>query len=110
MALQGRSSVRQFVGVVLALMAAALVLASCGGGGSSGGGEGGAAEAKTLQSSEAKPTGQVTWCIGKDTSGAFKTAVEKFNSENPGAEAKLLELPESADLQREQQIQRLRAE
>src|SRR6185369_1287453 len=56
MALQGRSSVRKFVGVVLALMAAALVLASCGGGGSSGGGEGGAAEAKTLQSSEAKPT------------------------------------------------------
>jgi len=110
MALQGRSSVRNLFGVVLALMAAALVLASCGGGGSSGGSEGGAAEAKTLQSSEAKPTGQVTWCIGKDTSGAFKTAVEKFNSENPGAEAKLLELPESADLQREQQIQRLRAE
>ena len=86
------------------------MLASCGGGGSSGGGEGGASEAKTLQPSEAKPSGQVTWCIGKDTSGAFKTAVEKFNKQNPGAEAKLLELPENADLQREQQIQRLRAE
>jgi multiple sugar transport system substrate-binding protein len=86
---------------------AALVLASCGGGSSSGGGS---SEAKTLQPSEAKPSGEVSWCIGKDTSGAFKTAVEKFNKENPGAEAKLVELPENADLQREQQIQRLRAE
>jgi multiple sugar transport system substrate-binding protein len=83
------------------------MLASCGGGSSSGGGS---SEAKTLQPSEAKPSGEVSWCIGKDTSGAFKTAVEKFNKENPGAEAKLVELPENADLQREQQIQRLRAE
>jgi trehalose/maltose transport system substrate-binding protein len=91
---------------MLGLCAAAFVLASCGGGSSSGGGS----EAKTLQPSEAKPSGEVSWCIGKDTSGAFKTAVETFNKQNPGAEAKLVELPENADLQREQQIQRLRAE
>ncbi|HET9163455.1 MAG TPA: ABC transporter substrate-binding protein [Solirubrobacterales bacterium] len=85
----------------------AVGLASCGGGGNGGGG----GEAKTLEPSDAKgASGEVTWCIGKDTSGAFKTAVEKFNQANPKLEAKLLELPENADIQREQQIQRLRAE
>jgi multiple sugar transport system substrate-binding protein len=94
--------------VALGLCLVALGLSACGGGGNGGGG---ASEAKTLQPSDAKgASGSVTWCIGKDTSGAFKTAVDKFNEQNPGLEAKLLELPESADIQREQQIQRLRAE
>jgi multiple sugar transport system substrate-binding protein len=94
--------------VALGLSLAALGLGACGGGGGDGGG---GSEAKTLQPSDAKgASGSVTWCIGKDTSGAFKTAVDKFNEQNPKLEAKLLELPESADIQREQQIQRLRAE
>jgi multiple sugar transport system substrate-binding protein len=93
--------------VALALCLATLGLAACGGGDDDGGG----AEAKTLQPSDAKgASGSVTWCIGKDTSGAFKTAVDRFNQQNPKVEADLLELPESADIQREQQIQRLRAE
>jgi len=95
--------------IALGVCLATVGLAACGGGGGSGGG--GASEAKTLQPSDAKgASGSVTWCIGKDTSGAFKTAVEKFNKQNPNLEAKLLELPENADIQREQQIQRLRAE
>ncbi|HET6571252.1 MAG TPA: ABC transporter substrate-binding protein [Solirubrobacterales bacterium] len=95
--------------VALGLLVAALGLSACGGGDSGGGG--GASEAKTLQPSDAQnASGSVTWCIGKDTSGAFKTAVDKFNAQNPKLEAKLLELPENADIQREQQIQRLRAE
>jgi trehalose/maltose transport system substrate-binding protein len=93
--------------LALGLCAASLGLTACGGGGDGGG----ASEAKTLQPSDAKgASGSVTWCIGKDTSGAFKTAVDKFNGENPKLQAELLELPESADIQREQQIQRLRAE
>lgn len=101
------STVRMYL-VALVTCLAALGLAACGGGG--GGGGGGGSEAKTLQPSDAEnASGKVTWCIGKDTSGAFKTAVESFNDENPKLEAELLELPESADLQREQQIQRLRA-
>lgn len=93
--------------IVLGLCAAALGLASCGGDDNGGGTSG----TDTLAPSDAKgASGEVTWCIGKDTSGAFKTAVESFNQQNPRLEAKLLELPESADLQREQQIQRLRAE
>jgi multiple sugar transport system substrate-binding protein len=92
----------------LALCLAVLGLVACGGGDD---GDGGPAEAGTLQPSDAQgASGSVTWCIGKDTSGAFKTAVEDFNQQNPKLEAKLLELPESADIQREQQIQRLRAE
>ena len=95
--------------IALGLALATIGLAACGGGG--GGGGGGASEGKTLEPSAAKnASGKVTWCIGKDTSGAFNTAVEKFNQENPKLEADLLELPENADIQREQQIQRLRAE
>jgi multiple sugar transport system substrate-binding protein len=94
--------------VFLLLCLAPLGLAACGGGDEEGGG---ATEAKTLQPSDAKDaSGDVTWCIGKDTSGAFTSSVEKFNQENPKLQAELLELPESADLQREQQVQRLRAE
>lgn len=92
----------------LGLCIGALTLGACGGGDDGGGGAEGA---KTLEPSDAQnASGKVTWCIGKDTSGAFKTAVETFNKENPKLEADLLELPENADIQREQQIQRLRAE
>ncbi len=94
----------------LAVCLAVLGLSACGGG-DDGDGGGGGSEANTLQPSDAKDaSGSVTWCIGKDTSGAFKTAVDQFNQQNPGVQADLLELPESADIQREQQIQRLRAE
>jgi trehalose/maltose transport system substrate-binding protein len=93
--------------LALGLCLATFGLIACGGGDDGGGGS----EAKALQPSEAKgASGEVTWCIGKDTSGAFKIAVDRFNQQNPKLEAKLLELPESADIQREQQIQRLRAE
>ena len=51
----------------------------------------------------------MTWCIGKDTSGAFGTVVDNFNKANPNAKVKLLELPEDAGEQRRLQIQRLRA-
>ncbi len=94
--------------IALAVCLASLALSACGGGDDGGGGE---VEAKVLQPSAAEgASGEVTWCIGKDTSGAFTTAVEQFNQQNPKLQARLLELPESADIQREQQIQRLRAE
>ncbi len=95
---------RYLISLIAAL--ACLGLVACG-----GDDNGAAPEARTLQPSQAEgASGDVTWCIGKDTSGAFKTAVESFNQQNPDLQADLLELPESADLQREQQVQRLRAE
>src|SRR5215216_7098136 len=88
---------------VSAVLVAAVVVVGCG-----SSGEKGTENAKTV--SEAKPSGDVTWCIGKDTTGAFSTTVDAFNEQNPDANVELLELPTSADLQRQQQIQRLQAE
>jgi multiple sugar transport system substrate-binding protein len=93
---------------LLAVAAALLVLALAGCGDDDDGGGGGAPEAE--QVGEARATGDVTWCIGKDTTGAFGTVVENFNRENPDANVQLLQLPESADDQRRLQVQRLRAE
>jgi multiple sugar transport system substrate-binding protein len=53
--------------------------------------------------------GNVNWCIGKDTSGAYGAAIDAFKKENPNVTVKLVELPESADEQRTQLVQRLRA-
>ncbi|MGH2803915.1 MAG: ABC transporter substrate-binding protein, partial [Thermoleophilaceae bacterium] len=88
--------------------AGALAIAGCGGDDDGGGGGGGAPDAE--QVTEARATGDVTWCIGKDTTGAFSAVVEAFNQANPEANVRLLQLPESADEQRRLQIQRLRAE
>jgi multiple sugar transport system substrate-binding protein len=76
-------------------------------GGGSGGGSPETQDAEKV--GQAKAEGDVTWCIGKDTSGAFQTVVDNFNKANPNANAKLLELPESADEQRRLQVQRLEA-
>jgi multiple sugar transport system substrate-binding protein len=55
--------------------------------------------------------GEVTYCTGKDTSGAQKESVKLFNEKfkSQGLSAKLLEFPESADEQRNQFVQRQEA-
>lgn len=88
---------------VVAAVVALIVFAGCGSSSSSSGGS----SAKSAPA--AKAAGNVTWCIGKDTTGAFSEMVKRFNSANPKAHVKLLELPTSADQQRTQLIQRLRA-
>jgi multiple sugar transport system substrate-binding protein len=93
--------VNRFV-VAFASLVALFVLASCG---SSSSGGGSSAQSAPV----AKANGNVTWCIGKDTTGAFSEMVTRFNKQYPKAHAKLLELPTSADQQRAQLIQRLRA-
>ncbi|HEY2604333.1 MAG TPA: ABC transporter substrate-binding protein [Thermoleophilaceae bacterium] len=98
-----------------AVFACAAVAAGCGssGGSSSGGGTtvaGVGSNAKTVTPDMAKsPKGSVTWCIGKDTTGAFSQVVKLYNQQNPGVKAKLLELPTSADAQRTQLVQREQA-
>src|SRR5918992_5095765 len=92
--------------ITVLLATAVLAIAGCGGDDDDDGG--GAADAEKV--TQAKASGDVTWCIGKDTSGAFQTVVDAFNEANPEANAKLLQLPEAADEQRRLQIQRLRAE
>jgi multiple sugar transport system substrate-binding protein len=104
----------------------ALVVAACGsdnggggggggGGGSAGGGSGGTNTtqgAKTIDVNAMNGAkGSVTYCTGKDTSGAQIKSVKDFNAKfkSQGLSAKLLEFPESADEQRNQFIQRQRA-
>jgi multiple sugar transport system substrate-binding protein len=98
--------VTRIIGVacVAALLA---VLAGCGSSSSSSGG--GASSIKAQAAPAPKANGNVTWCIGKDTTGAFSDMVSRFNKANPKAHVTLLELPTSADQQRTQLIQRLRA-
>jgi len=70
------------------------------------------AGAKVIDPSAAESaTGTVTYCTGKDTSGAQRASVRAFNRrfEEDGLRARLLEFPESADQQRSQFIQRQRA-
>src|SRR5215217_1255367 len=113
-------------GSVAALLAsAALFVAACGGdddnstsgGGSSGSSGGqstgqtkGVAAAPTLDAAKGAK-GTVVYCTGKDTSGGQKASVKAFNEKfkAQGLSAKLLEFPESADLQHDQFAQRQQA-
>jgi multiple sugar transport system substrate-binding protein len=108
------------------VIALAMFVVACGsddnGGGSTGGGGGastaaqdtgvtkGVAQAPTLAASKGA-TGNVTFCLGKDTSGNQTDAVKKFNAKfkAQGLSAKLLEFPTSADEQRNQFVQRQEA-
>lgn len=90
--------------VVLGAMTAvtALVLAGCAGGGGTSGSAGGGAALEGV--------GPITLVQGKDTSGFVQTILDEWNAANPQATATLIELPESADAQRQQMIQNAQAE
>jgi trehalose/maltose transport system substrate-binding protein len=89
------------------LVTGALIVAGCG---SSSSSSSGASSAKTVTPQmAASPKGNVTWCIGKDTTGAFSQVVSLYNQSHPGVHVHLLELPTSADQQRTQLVQREQA-
>jgi multiple sugar transport system substrate-binding protein len=93
--------------LVLSILAA-LVFAIAGCGDDDDGGST-VKDAETVDASKAEgASGNVSWCIGKDTSGSFKEIVDAHNRDSQ-VKVKLLELPTSADEQRTQQVQRLRA-
>ena len=109
---------------VALLAALALFVAACGGDDDSGGGGGGGGAAKQEETGVTKgvakaPTldqakgakGSVTYCTGKDTSGAQTESVKLFNAKfkAQGLSAKLLEFPTSADEQHNQIVQRQEA-
>src|SRR5215211_9483903 len=93
---------RKWLWAVL-LVVVALAVAGCGGDDDDRGGS------EKAPSDTGKAKGNVNWCIGKDTSGAYGTAIDLFKKENSKINVKLVELPESADEQRTQLVQRLRA-
>jgi multiple sugar transport system substrate-binding protein len=85
---------------------AALAFAGCGGDDD----EEATSDAKSIQPSQAEGAkGDVTLCIGKDTTGIYKSTIRRFNQAGTGVRAKIVELPESADEQRTQLVQRQRA-
>jgi multiple sugar transport system substrate-binding protein len=108
--------------LLVAMFACAALVVGCGGDDEPAPGGGAAAEesggtnltegAKVIDpASMENAKGEVTYCTGKDTSGAQTKSVRDFNREfrSRGLTAKLLEFPESADEQRNQFIQRQRA-
>src|ERR671914_967417 len=88
------------------LVGLALAVAGCGDDDDDDGGD--SQQAPSADPSQA--SGNVNWCIGKDTSGAYGAAIDAFAKENSEVTVKLVELPESADEQRRQLVQRLDAE
>jgi multiple sugar transport system substrate-binding protein len=94
---------------------AAALLAGCGGDDDSSPPAAGD-EAPTAQAGDALAadaadgaSGSVTLCLPKDVSGAFHKTIDSFNEDQTAVQAKLLELPESADEQRNQLVQRSEA-
>jgi multiple sugar transport system substrate-binding protein len=99
-----------------AALIAVFALSACGDdespSGGTGGGGGQTDGAKVIDPALADgASGQVSYCTGKDTSGAQNASVEAFNEKyrDEGLSAKLVEFPESADQQRTQFIQRQQA-
>jgi multiple sugar transport system substrate-binding protein len=110
----GSHSVRTMVGALLALVSV-LLLAACGGGDddstsqtTSAGAKAGASKNAIDPAAAENAKGTVTICVPKDVSGAFHATVKSLN-EQGGVQGKLLELPESADEQRNQLVQRAEA-
>jgi multiple sugar transport system substrate-binding protein len=99
--------VRIWLWVAVLCCALGLAVAGCG---DDDDDEGGGSEQQAPAADPSTAKGDVAWCIGKDTSGAYGTAIDLFKKENPDVTVKLVELPESADEQRTQLVQRLRAE
>jgi multiple sugar transport system substrate-binding protein len=103
-----------------AVLAAVLLLAGCGGDDEGGDtGSGGSQDTGATKDAKAAPTleeakdatGEVKFCLGKDTSGNQTESVKRFNAQfgDKGLTAKLTEFPESADEQRNQFVQRQQA-
>jgi trehalose/maltose transport system substrate-binding protein len=109
---------KRFTLFLCGILAAGVFVAACGGsdnggtssGGGGGGGGGSTSGAKAIDVNSMKTAkGNVTLCMGKDTSGDKTALVKQFNSQNPGINAKLLEFSTSADEQRSQFVQRQEA-
>ncbi len=97
-------------------LACAVFVAACGEDEGGGGDEAGSQETGATEGAKAidpasmeNAEGEVTYCLGKDTSGDKTAAIKRFNEQNPGITAKMLEFSTSADEQRTQFVQRQEA-
>ena len=102
--------------MLCAALACAVLVGACGedeggGGGGAGQEETGATEgAKAIDpASKDGAKGEVTFCLGKDTSGDKTQALKDFNASQTAIKADMLEFSTSADEQRTQFVQRQEA-
>src|SRR2546421_5258300 len=85
------------------VLAAAALLAACGNSSNTPSGSGntsGGAAAPALEGH-----GDFTFATGKDTSGNMQKLADKWNADHPNEKVRIVELPESADGQRQQMVQ-----
>jgi multiple sugar transport system substrate-binding protein len=88
-----------------AVLAAAALLAGCGSDSGNGGGGGGGGGGGQQQQPALEGRGPITFATGKDTSGNMQKLVDKWNADHPNEQVRIVELPESADGQRQQMVQ-----
>ncbi|HEX8487306.1 MAG TPA: ABC transporter substrate-binding protein [Propionibacteriaceae bacterium] len=88
------------VAIAALSLTALLAAAACGGGGGDAGG--GTTAAPALDLTKQGPT---EYWAGKDTSGNLQKIIAKFNEQHPQGKVTFHELPDNADLQRQQMIQ-----
>src|SRR5438874_1030613 len=84
------------VSVIAGALGVVLTLGACGGGSKS---------SSTPAAGTFDAKGPITLATGKDTSGYLQSALDKWNSAHASEQVRLIELPESADQQRQQMIQ-----
>lgn len=96
-------------GVLAGLGATALAvgLTACGNGGKES--TGSASPAASGSKAAGGDRGPITYATGKDTTGKLQKFLEKWNSAHPDEKVTLIELPESADEQRNQMVQNAQA-
>ncbi len=110
---------RKFAAALIACIALAGGVVAGGGDDDSGGSSSGGANSSETGSTEGakaidpksmdNASGNVTVCMGKDTSGDIKQAIKDFNAQGNGVTVKLVEFSTSADEQRAQFVQRQEA-
>jgi multiple sugar transport system substrate-binding protein len=92
------AAISRFTRCAIAVGMAAAALTACGGEDSPNTGSGDAAGQLTGR-------GPITLAQGKDTSGNVQNQVDTWNRQHPNEQVRLVELPESADAQRQQMVQ-----
>ena len=107
---------RRMLYLLCLVFACGALVAACGDDEDGGGGGGTDQETGATEGAEAidpasmdSAKGDVTFCLGKDTSGDKTAAIKTFNEQNPDVNAEMLEFSTSADEQRTQFVQRQEA-
>lgn len=97
---------RQILLGTAALTISVLALTGCGGGSEPGG------EAEPQQDAAAafEGRGPINYVSSRDASGAAQDSIDKWNEEHPDEQVTFIELPDSADQQRQQLVQNAQIE